>query len=97
MLARLVGASIPASTTLTKRVHTVVKFIGRISTSRRNVAHVSVLSVNVLPMRVPVYNLTVEGAPEFYANGVLVHNCDSLRYMCAELDLAARPRVRTIG
>jgi hypothetical protein len=23
----------------------------------------------------PVYNLTVEGASEFFANGILVHNC----------------------
>ena len=23
----------------------------------------------------PVYNLTVEGTPEFFANGILVHNC----------------------
>ena len=30
----------------------------------------------------PVYNLTVEGQPEFYANGVLVHNCmDARRYV----------------
>lgn len=29
-----------------------------------------------------VYNLTVEGEPEFYANGVLVHNCDVVRYLC---------------
>lgn len=28
-----------------------------------------------------VYNLQIDGAHEFYANGVLVHNCDSLRYM----------------
>ena len=27
---------------------------------------------------VPVYNLQVEGEPEFFAAGVLVHNCDSL-------------------
>jgi hypothetical protein len=27
---------------------------------------------------VPVYNLKVEGVPEFFANGVLVHNCDAL-------------------
>ena len=27
-----------------------------------------------------VYNLTVEDAHEFFANGILVHNCDSLRY-----------------
>src|SRR6266852_9760849 len=26
----------------------------------------------------PVYNLTVEGAHCYYANGVLVHNCDSV-------------------
>lgn len=30
---------------------------------------------------VPVYNLTVEHDNEYYANGVLVHNCDSLQYM----------------
>jgi intein/homing endonuclease len=30
-----------------------------------------------------VYDLTVEGAHEFFANGVLVHNCaDALRYGC---------------
>lgn len=34
----------------------------------------------------PVFNLTVEGAPEYYANGVLVHNCDTTRYMVAYLD-----------
>lgn len=28
-----------------------------------------------------VYNLTVEQDNEYYANGVLVHNCDSLQYM----------------
>jgi hypothetical protein len=29
---------------------------------------------------VPVYNLSVEDAHEYYANGVLVSNCDSLEY-----------------
>lgn len=36
-----------------------------------------------------VYNLTVENVPEFYANGILVHNCDALRYMvmfCDHMD-----------
>lgn len=28
----------------------------------------------------PVYNLAIDGVPEFYANGVLVHNCESIRY-----------------
>jgi len=27
-----------------------------------------------------VYNLTVEGEHEYFANGVLTHNCDALRY-----------------
>jgi len=27
-----------------------------------------------------VYNISVEGEPEYFANGVLVHNCESLRY-----------------
>lgn len=34
----------------------------------------------------PVYNLEVEDAHEFFANGVLVHNClDALRYLVAWL------------
>lgn len=28
-----------------------------------------------LETRQPVYDLTIEGEHEFYANGVLVHNC----------------------
>jgi phage terminase large subunit-like protein len=30
--------------------------------------------------RAPVYNITVEGEHEYFANGVLVANCDALRY-----------------
>lgn len=29
----------------------------------------------------PVYNLTVENSSEFFANGMLVHNCDASRYV----------------
>ena len=39
----------------------------------------------VEPQRRDVYNLTVAGAHEFYANGILVHNCDSLRYLLINL------------
>lgn len=40
-----------------------------------------VIDVQKLPIRMPVYDLTVEGEPEFYANGVLVHNSlDALGY-----------------
>lgn len=34
-----------------------------------------------------VYNLTVENQPEYFANGILVHNCDSLRYAIAKLPI----------
>lgn len=40
-----------------------------------------------------VYNLAVEGESEFFANGVLVHNCDALRYLA--MDLSTRPVRRT--
>lgn len=44
-------------------------------------APVRVLHVTSMPGRVPVFNLTVEGEPEYYAAGVLVHNCmDATRY-----------------
>ncbi len=43
----------------------------------------------------PVFNLTVEGTPEYYANGVLVHNCDAMRYLCVGLT-EGRPRVRVM-
>ncbi len=45
------------------------------------------------PIMHPVYNLTVEGACGYFANGVLVHNCDSasqaLIYM-REVGIAVR-------
>ena len=41
--------------------------------------------VNVEPQ--PVYDLTVEGVPEFYANGLLVHNCVHVLSHLADLSL----------
>jgi len=34
-----------------------------------------------LKQRQSVYNLTIEGAHCYYANGILVHNCDALSYI----------------
>lgn len=32
-----------------------------------------------------VYDLTIEGQPEFFANGILVHNCiDGIRYSLSD-------------
>lgn len=41
---------------------------------------VRVVALNREPVAQPVYNLTVSGQPEYYANGILVHNCDAARY-----------------
>ena len=40
---------------------------------------VSAVIENLPPEK--VYNLTVAETPEYFANGILVHNCDSLRYV----------------
>jgi PBSX family phage terminase large subunit len=56
------------------------------ATQRRGRAPVAVVSTAVEPERCAVYNLTVEGAHCYYANGVLAHNCDALRYGVMALD-----------
>lgn len=53
------------------------------------VAPVRVLSISAGMAPQPVFNLTVADAHEYFANGVLVHNCDALRYLCAYLDMNA--------
>lgn len=55
------------------------------NTKKQNAAHVYVLRVTAEEKKAPVYNLKVEGVPEFYANGILVHNCDAARYLCVAL------------
>jgi hypothetical protein len=45
----------------------------------------SVVAVRALQSPAPVYNLTVEGNPVFYANGVLVHNCDAATLCLARI------------
>lgn len=50
------------------------------TTSRADLGHARPHAVRLYAEkhRQAVYNLTVEGKPEFYANGILVHNCDPL-------------------
>lgn len=43
---------------------------------------VTVVNARRLNKRGPVFNITVDAVHEYYANGVLVHNCDSARYLC---------------
>lgn len=54
-----------------------------INTVSQNAAPVHVVAKHRVEQRQPVYNLTVLGEPEYFANGILVHNCpDALRYLC---------------
>ncbi len=46
----------------------------------RNFALTHVACVRAMQQTGPVYNLTVEGEGEYFANGVLVHNCDVLAW-----------------
>jgi predicted phage terminase large subunit-like protein len=80
------GASISASPQYADLVNTVrpkrrgARTRGRAATVRQSFAREPVITVasdaSTLGLVGRVYNLTVEGTPEFYANGVLVHNCD---------------------
>ena len=55
------------------------------------VARVHVLGIIDLNKRADVYNLTVDGPHEFFANGILVKNCDALRYLCVGLTRGHTP------
>lgn len=51
------------------------------NTPRPSIALSYVVSVRPLKRRRPVYDLSVDAEHEFFANGILVHNCvDALRY-----------------
>ena len=63
-------------------VSSAARVSGLTATCRPERAPLRVLTVRALTERVPVYNLLIADAHEFYANGVLVHNCDALRYGC---------------
>lgn len=54
-----------------------------------DVVPVFVVSVSGVPKCAPVYNLTIVSIHEYYANGILVKNCDALRYVIYSTE---RPR-----
>lgn len=53
-----------------------------------------VVGLERLPKREPVYNISVDGAHEYYANGVLVHNCDAV---VMAVTAAQQNRVRAVA
>lgn len=54
---------------------------GPTATCPQSTVHCHVLAVTEHTERLPVYNLLISGAHDYFANGVLVHNCDALRYL----------------
>ncbi len=50
------------------------------NTLSSSAAHIRVLRAESLQREADVFNITVDGAHEFFAAGVLVSNCDAARY-----------------
>jgi PBSX family phage terminase large subunit len=78
--ARARGGEPAESTTLNGAASAAGPCTPPTGTTRPGSVGAHVLAVTPCASPADVFNLTIEGAPEFYANGVLVHNCDALRY-----------------
>lgn len=75
-----------ASITNVVHVPPAEKHLQSTDTQKASVAPVYVLGLCEEEEKQAVYNLEVEGANEFYANGVLVHNSyDALRYLLSSV------------
>ncbi len=61
-------------------VQSAESYSPRINIPKQKHAPIFVVNVHDTFQRSDVYNLVVDGPPEFFANGVLVHNCDATRY-----------------
>lgn len=64
----------------------VEMFLLLINTLKTFIAPVHVLEVQDVKERHDVYNMTVENGGEYYANGILVSNCDEMRYVVCYVD-----------
>jgi hypothetical protein len=55
--------------------------ISAVANALQQIGEKSTQTITPLKQRQSVYNLTVEHAHSYYANGILVHNCDALSYI----------------
>lgn len=78
------GVARAESTTSVVRASCVGRRSASTATSSSRLAGVPVLGVRRVG-RSAVYNLTVDGAHTYFANGVLVSNCDAIRYACMDV------------
>jgi phage terminase large subunit-like protein len=78
-------------------VNTAVKNLKLILGAKQNFVPVYVQSIREGTSQ-KVYNLTVEDSKEYFANGVLVHNCDALVHAAKELKILSHVKVpRTLA
>ncbi len=55
--------------------------ISAVANALQRIGEKSTQTITPLKQRQSVYNLSVEHAHSYYANGILVHNCDALSYI----------------
>jgi PBSX family phage terminase large subunit len=92
----------------TKSVHAkdAARYSESINTGKQNFVRTDVVTIVdfVLDKPIPVFNLTVEDCHEYFANSILVHNCDCARYACmymqedvwvAPVDLNEKPNLQS--
>lgn len=79
--ARPPRAAEAPSTTRSAPVQNAEPSSGRTATRSPGAARSRVACVGPYGLVAPVYNVTITNVPEFFANGILVHNCDGARYL----------------
>lgn len=88
------GGDNPDSTTSIASARVAEQRSEPTSTAERNAAPVSVVSVSDSLAPQAVFNLTVAEQPEYFAGGVLVHNCDALRYVIVTTERKWRRQIK---
>ncbi len=78
----------PVLTTKTELAASAENSSGSVDTVRQGLVAANVVACWA-GNREKVYNLTVEGCPEYLANGILTHNCDTLFYSVQCMSMVA--------
>ena len=83
----------PAQISRSAFVKSVVELSQQTDIPNPPVAVVPVHHASVTSKRAPVYSITVDEAHDFFANGILVRNCDALRYGAEKFFIRGRGHV----
>jgi hypothetical protein len=97
MAANRLGAELPVPTTSREPALSAGLNSPAIDIQASKPAPVHVLRVVREPRKQPVYNLSVDANPgEYFANGILTHNCDAVRYLCEDVKIRRDSTARII-